>query len=261
MDRYIPKRLVFKHTTDEWYELIQNDANVIEAEFGKKPPRSAVIAIYCAAVRQLPLFGSAVSRVKYAGQWALPSEIDIAVDKTGLQLLDPISKDNIKSLPFIHLLRWYGTANGLYVVTAPRYSREDNSTLLLQTSQAAQIVIVMDMYFAVLLDQTNEFQAILEYKAADSQYISFKRGEVLKVNNKVSDNIYNVTNKEGVSGLAPADHLQLVVEGELAPPIIDADTVSEDKATELFDAEGNKMKVARVVRVCLSCSFCIICIY
>lgn len=252
VDRFIPKRLVFKHTTEEWYDLIQTDAKVIEAEFGKRPPRSAVIAIYCAAVRQLPLYGSSVFRVQHAGQWALPSELDIAVDRTGLQLLDPISKDSIKSLPFSHMLRWYGTANGLYIITTPRRSKEDNTTLLLQTSQATQVVIIMNMYFSVMLDKDNEFQAITEYTAQDSQYISFKRGEILTVNSKVADNTYQATNKEGATGLVPADHLQLVVEGELAPPIIDADAVSEDKATELFDAEGNKMKVARVVRVCSS---------
>ena len=44
VDRCIPKRLVHKHTTDQWYDLILADVKVIETEFGKKPPRSAVIA-------------------------------------------------------------------------------------------------------------------------------------------------------------------------------------------------------------------------
>ena len=62
--------------------------------------------------------------------------------------------------------------------------------------------------------------------------------------------MYKASTSDNKTGLVPADHLQLAVEGELAPAVVDGDTVSEDKATELFDAEGNKTKVARVVRVC-----------
>jgi hypothetical protein len=96
----------------------------------------------------------------------------------------------------------------------------------------------------------NEVQALADYNATDPQYLSFKKRDVLTVHAKLGDNIYRATNADGQTGLVPADQVQLAVEGELAPPVVDADTVSEDKATELFDAEGNKMKVARVVRVC-----------
>lgn len=94
VDRYIPARVFYKHSVEEWYNLIVADAKQIEEESGKLS-RSMIVAyvvdiffvtyclsnilrfcrVYCAAVRQLPLYGSAVFRVQHVGQWALPAEL------------------------------------------------------------------------------------------------------------------------------------------------------------------------------------------
>lgn len=195
VDRFIPKRIGHKHTVDDWFNLIQTSAQQIEQESGKLS-RSTVVAVYCAAARQLPLYGSAVFRVQHIGQWALPSElgtillfvssadltfmVDIAVNAEGVQLLDPISKDKMKSLPFTHILRWFATTNGLSIVTGPRYAREETgNTLVLHTSQATQIGLILSLYFEHLLETINEVQALQDYTAKEAGQLSFKKGDIL----------------------------------------------------------------------------------
>lgn len=71
---------------------------------------------------------------------------------------------------------------------------------------------------------------------------------VMKIHSRINDTHYNAT-FEGANGIVPCDSVQLRVEGELAPVIEDADSTSHEKPKELFDAAGNAMRVARVVRV------------
>ena len=188
--QYIPKLLQYKHDADTWASLVQGAVVAMEIK-GSKPDRDDLVQIYCDAVRQLPLYGCAVFRVQHIGQWALPIEIDLVVGKRGVQLSDPVSKDNFRFLPFTVLLKWEvttapGAISQLAITTLQPIGSSDSSMLLLQSAQAADIALLLHEYNSVVKENAECVRAHTDHlNDSDPKLLCFKEGDVLRVLEKL----------------------------------------------------------------------------
>lgn len=196
MEQYIPKPLHHKHNALAWNSLVQGAVVTMEMQLGSSVvDPSELMSSYYDAVQQLPLYGYTIFRVQHVGQWALPIELDVAVGRKGIQLIDPVSKDKLRWLPFTLLLHWEVATNTnaaprLSITTLQPAGSLDDPVLVLQSVHAEDISLLLLEYNNILKENTTRVRAFADQLSDESnpQLLSFKVGTILNILGKDGQN-------------------------------------------------------------------------
>jgi hypothetical protein len=178
--------MIFQHTEEEWKALIQQAARSLDVD---SAGREDLVQMYCEAAQQLPLYGSAVFRAQHVGQWTLPPEVDVTINKSTMQILDPVSKDLLNTLPYANLLHW--EAHNLNLSIKTNHQVED-PVLKLQSPNAEDMAIILTEYGAIQLEAATALLASVGHTSSDPNLLNFNKGDVITVVEKLSGNWYVV---------------------------------------------------------------------
>ena len=106
----------------------------------------AVQAEYLRVVRLAEYYRASIYLVQFAGFWALPAEVLVAIDETGLRLLHKTTKVCLKEMVWTDIKGLQATRQEFRLHLAPQALPQFERTLVFQTARAREIASLIASY-------------------------------------------------------------------------------------------------------------------
>ena len=150
LDQFVPVDLLPAISPDEWKREI--------ISLHQKSPRNrddAKVA-FLRIISKWPTFGSAFFEVKQTTEPKLPEYVLIAINKFGVNLIDPNSKDILATYPFTKISNW-SSGNTYFHMTIGNLVR--GSKLLCETKLGYKMDDLLTSYISLMLSSINKPQS------------------------------------------------------------------------------------------------------
>lgn len=150
LDQFVPVDLLPSITPDEWKREISS--------YYQRTPRNrddAKVA-FLKIISKWPTFGSAFFEVKQTTEPKLPEYVLIAINKYGVNLIDPSSKDILATYPFTKISNW-SSGNTYFHMTIGNLVR--GSKLLCETKLGYKMDDLLTSYISLMLSSINKPQS------------------------------------------------------------------------------------------------------
>ncbi|XP_071164800.1 myosin-VIIa-like isoform X4 [Mytilus edulis] len=148
----VPSDLVKKQSPDDWKRGIITHFN----KNGGMSPEDAKIE-FLKVIYKWPTFGSAFFEVKQQTEPQYPEILLIAINKNGMNLIDPKSKDILATHPFTKISNW-SSGNTYFHTTIGNLVR--GSKLLCETSLGYKMDDLLTSYISLMLTNMNRQKTI-----------------------------------------------------------------------------------------------------
>ncbi|EDO35658.1 predicted protein [Nematostella vectensis] len=144
----IPHDLVKQMSPDEW-------KRAIVAQFNKHPGRTKSEAkiSFLKIIYRWPTFGSAFFEVKQGTEPNFPDNLLIAINKSGVNLINPQTKEILATYPFTKISNW-SSGNTYFHMTIG--SLVKGSKLLCETSLGYKMDDLLTSYISLMLTNMNK---------------------------------------------------------------------------------------------------------
>ncbi|VDD94921.1 unnamed protein product, partial [Enterobius vermicularis] len=149
---FVPEDLLQAYNKNDWKKQI---AAAYGGNVENMSPEEAKIT-FLQRVAQWPTFGSAFFEVKQSSDPALPNKLLIAINKTGVNLYDLVTKDHIGNYPFSSISNWT-KGNTYFHMTVGNLTK--GNRLLLETSLGYKMDDLLTSYIRMLLSSSNTNRA------------------------------------------------------------------------------------------------------
>ncbi|XP_065887692.1 unconventional myosin-VIIa-like [Dysidea avara] len=160
----IPADLVRQgYSPDDWKKAIIASFNKHTAK-SQNDAKVAFLKIIC----KWPTFGSAFFEVKQQTEPHFPETLLIAINKNGVSLIDPSSRDILANYPFTKISNW-SSGNNYFHMTIGNLVR--GSRLLCETSLGYKMDDLLTSYISLMLATMNKQKKIEQQRGA-----SLRRG-------------------------------------------------------------------------------------
>ena len=144
----VPHDLVHEMSADEWKKKIVGAFN----KHGSKSKVDAKI-MFLKVIAQWQTFGSAFFEVKQTTEPKLPENLLIAINKYGVNLIDPSNKENLATHPFTKISNW--SSGGTYFHMAIG-NLVRGSKLLCETTLGYKMDDLLTSYISLMLATMNK---------------------------------------------------------------------------------------------------------
>ncbi|RWS12698.1 myosin-VIIa-like protein 2 [Dinothrombium tinctorium] len=152
----VPNDLIKIQTPSEWKKAIISAYN---QDFGLSSENAKIA--FLKYVYKWPTFGSAFFEVKQNGDTNYPELLLIAINKHGVSLIDPVSKDILVTHPFTRISNW-SSGNTYFHMTIGNLVR--GSKLLCETSLGYKMDDLLTSYISLMLSNINKQKIVQRVK-------------------------------------------------------------------------------------------------
>ncbi|KAK4309861.1 hypothetical protein Pmani_018523, partial [Petrolisthes manimaculis] len=144
----IPADLAKAQSTNEWKRLIVQHYN---GDAGMSPEEAKIS--FLKVIYRWPTFGSAFFEVKQTTDPNYPEHLLIAINKQGVSLIHPVSKEILVTNPFTRISNW-SSGNTYFHMTIGNLVR--GTKLLCETSLGYKMDDLLTSYISLMLTNMNK---------------------------------------------------------------------------------------------------------
>ncbi|VIO88002.1 Uncharacterized protein BM_BM5723 [Brugia malayi] len=154
----VPRDMIKTYSGTDWKKFITN----AYVERYENMPSSEAKIRFLKTIAEWPTFSSTFFEVKQSSDSAIPDKLLVAINKTGVHLYNPLTKQRIVHYPFTILSNW-NSGNTYFHMTIGSLMKGGRGTrLLLETSLGYKMDDLLTSYIKLFLNSNRSFAGMSE---------------------------------------------------------------------------------------------------
>uniref|UniRef100_A0AAF5RTL4 Uncharacterized protein n=3 Tax=Wuchereria bancrofti TaxID=6293 RepID=A0AAF5RTL4_WUCBA len=159
----VPRDMIKTYSGTDWKKFITN----AYVERYENMPSSEAKIHFLKTIAEWPTFSSTFFEVKQSSDSAIPDKLLVAINKTGVHLYNPLTKQRIVHYPFTILSNW-SSGNTYFHMTIGSLMKGSRGTrLLLETSLGYKMDDLLTSYIRLFLNTNRSFAGMSQSEVPD----------------------------------------------------------------------------------------------